>query len=170
MARAIRLSQKDKINMTINERKTIEFKLETTIKEIREKLGEMNIRKEKWNKMEKLKINLNYSFESRLLKDRKEITKEEGGKRILEKEWELLKEITCRGGGILIKKSVNNIIESKKVISRFERDKKEALWIYEEKQGIEIEESYLDGSCKEGKAAFGVWGEKMKERKCHTGF
>jgi hypothetical protein len=75
------------------------------------------------------------------------------------------KKITCQGGGIIIKKKVEEVIEKKIIISKFEKDKKAGLWVQEERSIVARETAYADGSSKEKKAAFGVWRKRGKKRK-----
>lgn len=78
---------------------------------------------------------------------------------------EKMRKILCKEGERELKNKINTLIKKKERISDFKKDQEKEGEIYEEKPIEERDEAFPDGSCKEEKAAFGVYRKKGKKKK-----
>jgi hypothetical protein len=89
---------------------------------------------------------------------------EETNKIIKKVKWNKIKRVICEEQDKKIKNEIMSIINNKKIISYFRKDKKKARIIFEDKIILERDETHANGSCKGERTAFGVWKEKGERK------
>jgi ribonuclease HI len=169
IARALRLTQKEKIEVIENKNNVKEYVSPTYLEDIRVELGELERDEREWEELQEINIDVNRIFENNKLLEKKEIDKiikEKGseGKNISKKQWGILKKVMEDNNQI--REEIEELVARKIRVSDFKKDKDEAIEAFEENWKIrKMKEIHGDGSCKEKRAGFGVWCEKDKERK-----